>query len=70
MSWCSQGASEKIHQLSGKESDANENLRGEEGEITTKDSKVRVFVVPTNEELVIAVDTEKIVQKQLDARSS
>ena len=31
--------------------------RGEEIEITTADSKVKVFVVPTNEELMIARDT-------------
>ena len=36
-----------------------------EGEcvITTKNSKVKVFKIPTNEELVIAMDTEKIVKK-------
>ena len=31
--------------------------RGEEIEISTPDSKVKVFVVPTNEELMIARDT-------------
>lgn len=31
--------------------------RGAEGEITTPDSRVKVLVVPTNEELVIAQDT-------------
>lgn len=36
-------------------------LRGETVEISTPDSKVRVFVIPTNEELVIARDTEEIV---------
>lgn len=35
--------------------------KGKEGEISTKDSKVRVFVLPTNEELVIARDTRDIV---------
>ena len=33
------------------------NKRGEEVEISTSDSKVKVFVIPTNEELVIAQDT-------------
>lgn len=37
-------------------------LRGAEGEISTPDSKVRVFVLPTNEELVIARDTKEIVE--------
>ena len=33
------------------------NKRGEEVEISTSDSKVKIFVIPTNEELVIAQDT-------------
>ena len=36
--------------------------RGEEVEITTPDSAVRSFVIPTNEELVIARDTRAIVE--------
>ncbi len=35
--------------------------RGEDVMISTHDSKVKVFVIPTNEELVIARDTEEIV---------
>lgn len=35
--------------------------RGKEIEITTQDSAVRAFVIPTNEELVIARDTMEIV---------
>jgi acetate kinase len=35
----------------------------EEGIISTPDSKVKVMVVPTNEELLIALDTEAIVNK-------
>ena len=31
------------------------------GEISTPNSKVKVFVIPTNEELVIARDTRDIV---------
>ena len=34
--------------------DANEKFRGEQGEITKPGCKVRVFVIPTNEELAIA----------------
>ncbi len=37
-------------------------IRGEEIEISTADSKVKVFVIPTNEELVIARDTVALVQ--------
>ena len=29
-------------------------------ELSTKNSKVKVYLIPTNEELVIASDTEKI----------
>jgi len=38
------------------------NCRGKEVEISTPDSKVKVFVVPTNEELMIARDTAEIVK--------
>ena len=37
--------------------------RGEEVEISGKDSKVRVVVIPTDEELMIAEDTAAIVGK-------
>lgn len=37
--------------------------------ITTADSQTAVLVVPTNEELVIAMDTREIVLKQRDAAS-
>lgn len=36
-------------------------IRGEEAEISVSGSKVRVFVIPTNEELVIARDTVALV---------
>ena len=38
------------------------NARSEEKEISTRDSKVKVWIVPTNEELVIARDTKSIVE--------
>ncbi len=48
----------------GVEIDENLNkARGEEVEISTKESKVRVCVIPTDEELMIARDTQAIVQK-------
>lgn len=37
--------------------------RGAEGDITTPDSKVKVLVIPTNEELVIAQDTIDCIKK-------
>lgn len=36
------------------------NIRGEEREITTKDSKIRAFVIPTNEEVMIARDVVRV----------
>lgn len=38
-------------------------LRGKEVRISTNDSKVRVYVIPTNEELAIARDTLEIISK-------
>ncbi len=42
--------------------EANDGLCGKEALISTPDSKVKVYVVPTNEELVIARDTKAIVE--------
>ena len=39
------------------------NVKGEEREISSPNSKVKVFIIPTNEELMIAKETEKIVKK-------
>ena len=36
------------------------NTRGEIKEISTKDSKVKAFIIPTNEELMIARDTVRL----------
>ena len=41
--------------------DEANSKRGEDVMISTPDSKVKVFVIPTNEELVIARDTKDIV---------
>ncbi|WP_163714349.1 acetate/propionate family kinase [Mangrovibacterium lignilyticum] len=45
----------------------NGSVYGEEGVISTADSKVSVMVVPTDEELMIALDTEKIVNEKVKA---
>ena len=37
-------------------------VRGKETELSSKDSKVKIFLIPTNEELVIARDTLEIVK--------
>ena len=45
--------------------DAEANkARGKETIISTPDSKVTVCVIPTDEELVIACDTMKLVEKK------
>ncbi|MDO4730665.1 MAG: acetate kinase [Clostridia bacterium] len=45
------------------DNEANEKMiRGNEGKISTDDSKVAVYVIPTNEEIVIARDTKKLVE--------
>ena len=48
--------------LGVKIDDEKNNCRGKEVEISTPDSKVKVFVIPTNEELMIARDTAKLVK--------
>lgn len=48
----------------GVKLDMERNLvkSSEEREITSDDSRVRAFVIPTNEELVIALETKQIVE--------
>lgn len=46
-------------EISGK----SNQVKGEELEISTPESKVKVFVIPTNEELMIARETENVVKK-------
>jgi acetate kinase len=41
----------------------NKGLRGEEAVISPESNNVKVMVVPTNEELVIAQDTKEIVEE-------
>ena len=44
------------------DSEVNAGLRGKEAELTKKGSKVKVFVIPTNEELAIARETLALVK--------
>ena len=57
-----QGSAEGLEYM-GVELDAEKNrtIRGVEAEISKESSRVKVMVVPTNEELMIALDTEQIV---------
>lgn len=55
------GICEKLAFMGVKiDADAN-NMRGEEKEITTPDSKIKAYVVPTNEELMIARETARLI---------
>ena len=47
----------------GCELDPEKNVFGAEGDISTADAKVRVLVIPTDEELVIARDVERFKNK-------
>lgn len=38
------------------------NVKGKERKISTEDSKVAIYIIPTNEELMIAKETEKIIK--------
>ena len=38
-------------------------IKGEEAEISSPNSRVKVFVIPTNEELMIARETKKVIEK-------
>jgi len=43
--------------------DAKNNVRGKSTEVSKDGAKVKVFVIPTNEELVIARDTKELTSK-------
>lgn len=43
------------------DADKNEEMNAKEAKVSAENSKVQVWVIPTNEELLIAQDTEKIV---------
>ena len=54
---------ENLAYLGLKIDDQKNAIRGEEVKISTDDSKVNVYVIPTNEELAIARDTLAIISK-------
>ena len=56
------GVCDYLEFMGVKLNDEKNTVRGEEIEISTPDSKIRVFIIPTNEELVIARDTKNLVQ--------
>ena len=54
---------ERLGALGVKLDAAANKVRGKEATISTADSPIKVLVVPTNEELVIARDTKEIVER-------
>lgn len=48
----------------------NQGMAGTEGQISTNDSRLHAFVIPTNEELLIARDTVRCIQGHVEAGPS
>ena len=55
------GICEKLEFMGVKVDIDRNNIRGEEKEISAPDSKIKVYVVPTNEELMIARETARLI---------
>ena len=53
----------KLKFLGVKLDESRNEVRGEEKEISSDDSLIKVYVIPTNEELVIARDTKELISK-------
>lgn len=60
---CRAGACEGLEFMGVKIDPVKNKVRGEEAIISTNDSKVKVVVIPTDEELLIASDTMDILSK-------
>ena len=56
------GICEKLEFMGVKIDVEANNVRGEEKEISAPDSKVKVYLVPTNEELMIAKETARLIK--------
>ena len=56
------GIGEKIKSLGVKIDKQENDMRGKLKKISTEDSKIPVYVIPTNEELMIALDTYELVK--------
>ena len=48
--------------LGVKIDDEKNKIRGEEAELSATDSRVKIYTIPTNEELMIARETLKLVK--------
>lgn len=62
---CREGVCEGLEYMGVKlDKELNAKIRGTETVISTPDSKVKVVVVPTDEEMTIAMDTEEILSNK------
>ena len=58
------GICDELKYLGIEIDDEKNNIRGEEAEISTANSKIKVFVVPTDEEIMIARDTMNLIKNK------
>ena len=56
------GICEKLEFMGVKLDLSENNVRGEEKVISATDSSIKVYLIPTNEELMIAKETEKLIK--------
>lgn len=54
---------DRLQFLGVKIDEYRNQIRGEEAELSAKDSKVKIYVIPTDEELMIARETKKIIEQ-------
>jgi len=54
---------ELVNSLGVKIDEEKNNVRGKTTKISTDDSKIEVYIIPTNEELMIAQDTYELINK-------
>ena len=55
---------DKLAPLGVKYNKEDNNFRGQEKEITNEESSIKAFVIPTDEELMIALDTFELINKK------
>ena len=53
---------EQLEFLGVKIDEEKNKIRGEEAELSASDSKVKIYTIPTNEELMIARETLKLIK--------
>ena len=57
-----QAICEQLEFLGAKIDNEKNKIRGEEAELSASDSKIKIYTIPTNEELMIARETLKLVK--------